>query len=164
MAMLLALRWRRLAWLVCACKGGFLLIPGAFTANADEVPFAERPGRTLHFPADKTIGSIFGRAANDKRFVHAMYGDEWKPLGNARGDLSIPAGTDVRLDVGQAASTDLASLDALAPDDLQVINLRDTDVNDDGLAHVGRLTDLRIIDLHHTRVTDEGVKHLARPG
>ncbi len=162
MAVLVAFRWRKFARLVFACTVALLFTLCAFTANADEAPVAERPARTLHFPADQTVGTISGRAANDKPLVHAMYGDEWKPLGNARGDVSIPANTDVRLDVGQAASADLASLDALAPNDLQAINLRDTDVKDDGLAHVGRLTGLRAIDLQSTHVTDEGIKHLAR--
>src|SRR5262249_6371148 len=58
------------------------------------------------------------------------------------------------------ASDDLVFLDALGADDVQVLNLRDTNVNDEGLAHVGRLTGLRLLDLQSVRITDAGVRQL----
>ncbi len=130
-------------------------------ASAAQPADAARPGeRVLHFPTDRAMGVVYWRPASD-RFMYALYDKEWKRLGDAQGEVRVPANADVKLAVSKAASTDLSGLDALAPGDIQVLGLDATDVDDDGLRHVGRLTGLRILSLEQTRISDAGVQHLS---
>jgi thiol-disulfide isomerase/thioredoxin/Leucine-rich repeat (LRR) protein len=124
----------------------------------DQAPAAER---VLHFPADRTMGIVYQRESNEKGYVYGVYVEEWKTVGEARGEVRVPAGKEVRLDLSKAASADLSGLDGLGPDDLDVLNCRRTDVTDEGLAHVGRLTGLLILDLESNRITDAGMKNLS---
>lgn len=120
----------------------------------------EAASRQLHFPTDRAVGILFSRPEN--AFNYFMEGYEgWQPLGEARGDVAVPLGNDVRLDVALAASGDLSFLDDLAPDAIQFLNLRGSNAGDGQLAHIGRLDGLRSLDLQQTRITDAGVQHLA---
>ncbi|MGH7136861.1 MAG: leucine-rich repeat domain-containing protein, partial [Pirellulales bacterium] len=89
-----------------------------------------------------------------------MPGDSgaWKPIGKTRGSVRVPAEAVVRLDVSKAASNDLAWLDDLPPNDIQELNLHGTDVSDEALRHVTRLTGLRSIDLRSNRISDAGLE------
>lgn len=137
------------------CLAWFALFSVSIGVN--DIRAAER---TLRFPPDAAIGVVYARAAEPSRENGWLYGEEWKRLGEARGSVSIPADSEVRLDVGTAAALDLSCLATLNPDDLYGLNLRNTNVNDDSLAHVGRLTGLRNLDLDGTRITDVGTRHL----
>ncbi|MGH7136470.1 MAG: leucine-rich repeat domain-containing protein, partial [Pirellulales bacterium] len=113
--------------------------------------------RTLRFPADRAVGTVYWRMPDGKLYEYTMHADTWKPLGKTRGMMRLPAGAEARLDVGKAASRDLSWLDELGPNDIQALNLRNTDVHDEALAHVARLTGLRAIDLQSTCITDAGL-------
>ncbi len=61
----------------------------------------------------------------------------------------------------------LASLDRLQPgivmngSDVVVLTLKGTEVRDDDLRNVGRLTSLEVLDLEYTKIGDAGIRHLA---
>ncbi len=118
------------------------------------------PKRIIHFPADRAVGIVYQRPPHQGTYRHTLYSDDWRRIGEARGDMAVPPNAEVRLDVSHVASKDLTFLDALRPDDLLGMNLRDTAVNNDELEHVGRLSGLRLLDLQSTCITDEGVRHL----
>lgn len=128
-------------------------------ADQTEKSAAAPEGRKLHFP-ERAIGVVYWRPAKTSDYMHTTY-DDWKPLGEAKGTVGVPAGADVRLDVNKAASSDLSVLNSLQPEDVQVLILRSTDVTDDELRHVGRLTGLRILHLPYNRLGDAAVAHLA---
>jgi beta-lactamase regulating signal transducer with metallopeptidase domain/uncharacterized protein YjbI with pentapeptide repeats/Leucine-rich repeat (LRR) protein len=115
----------------------------------------------LHFPADRVMGIVYVRESNEKGYAHDVAPKEWKKIGEARGEVRVPAGKEVRLELNKAASGDLSGLDQLAPDDLAVLSCRDTDVDDKGLPHIGRLSGLIILQLDQTRITDAGFGHLS---
>jgi thiol-disulfide isomerase/thioredoxin/Leucine-rich repeat (LRR) protein len=121
---------------------------------------AQSETRELHFPQDRAIGKVYARPVKADGYASSAYQD-FNPIGDATGSVKITAGQDVRLDVSKAASADLTFLDGLAPDDIQVLMLRNTDVDDEGLRHVGRLTGLRILNLSATRIGDAGIAHLS---
>jgi len=54
--------------------------------------------------------------------------------------------------------SDLKHLKVLT--DLQILNLRSTDIGDDGLSHLRHLNNLRILDLAYTAVSDDGLEQL----
>ena len=111
--------------------------------------------RVLHFPGDRTMGIVFWRKAPPKSGDKlSMYGEEWHKVADARGEVHLPADGEARLDVSKAASSDLTGLDQIQPDDLRGLKCVDTDVSDEGLRHIGRLTGLRMLDLGETPITD----------
>jgi thiol-disulfide isomerase/thioredoxin/Leucine-rich repeat (LRR) protein len=132
---------------------------GAETTDAKDQPAVAE--RVLHFPADRTMGIVYQRESQEKGYVHGLYSEEWKKVGEARGDVRVPAGKELRLDLSKGASADLAGLDGLEPDDLAVLNCGRTDVTDEGLGHIGRLTGLLILDLESSPISDAGTGHLA---
>ena len=73
-----------------------------------------RPARTLHFPADRSLGAIL--LLDEDKVETASYSD-WQGLCEARGDVAIPAGKVVELELSRAGSQDLSPLKALQPDD-----------------------------------------------
>jgi len=129
-------------------------------AQSGEAP--ARQSRVLKFPADRVMGLIFWRKGppteNDRLW---MYGDEWRKVAEARGEVRLPSDGQVRFDLNKAASADLSGLDQLDPETIEVLNCRDGDVSNEGLAHIGRLVGLRMLNLQSTPITDVGGKQLA---
>ncbi|HEX4145096.1 MAG TPA: M56 family metallopeptidase [Pirellulales bacterium] len=117
--------------------------------------------RVLLFPADRVMGTVYVREATEKGYAFGIFSEEWKRVGEARGDVRVPAGKEVRLDLNKAASSDLSGLDLLAPDDLTMLNCGNTDVSGKELPHIGRLTGLLVLCLDSTPITDAGTGHLA---
>ncbi len=60
----------------------------------------------------------------------------------------------------------LASLESFGPGtvisggNVVVLSLQSTEIRDDDLVHVGRLSSLEQLDLQYTKITDRGVQHL----
>jgi hypothetical protein len=86
--------------------------------------------------------------------------DSWQRIGEARGQLAIPPGKIVRLDVSREAPHDLSALRNLPPDAVQMLILSRTDATDDVLPAVAHLTGLEILWLDGTSVTDAGLSLL----
>lgn len=107
---------------------------------------------------------------------------EWNEYSDARGAVSLPADTEVRLCVSHAAMSDLSPLAALKVDDLQVLEITstskfddaqlkhieglrglfglalwETDTGDAAFQRLGLLSNLRWLDIGDTLITDEGL-------
>lgn len=138
-----------------------LIAPATWRTSASAQPAivdATSERHVLHFPNDSAMGIVFTRPRSEASYSHA----DWTVAGEARGEVLVPSDSDVKLQISKTASEDLSGLDALGPNDVQVVVLRDTDVTDDGLKQLGRLTGLRLIDLNETRITDAGIRHLGQ--
>jgi len=125
-------------------------------ARNDRPPTAERA--TIQFPADRSMGVLYTR----RRGAQDGPGGEWEHLGEAIGEVQIPPGREVRLDLGAAASEDLSRLRRLRPDDLRTIHVMYADLRGDALANIERLTGLEEMDLVNCTVGDDGTRHLAK--
>ena len=117
--------------------------------------------RVLKFPSDRSIGTVYIREPVAEQFGAWNEHNGWERLADAQGELQVSAGHQVRLDVGTVAARDLSPLDELRPDDLVTLRLGNSEVTDDELKHVGRLTGLVDLRLELTRVTDAGIAHLS---
>jgi len=117
-----------------------------------------KPAWTLHFPTDRSLGAIL--VLDQAKVETAGYYD-WEGLCEARGDVVIPAGKAVQLELSREGSLDLSPLKALEPNDVTFLFCRDTDVDDEGLQYVSHLTGLREIYLRSTQVLGPGLKYLA---
>ncbi|WP_306535717.1 hypothetical protein [Geobacter sp.] len=108
--------------------------------------------RIVRFPADRVLGTLFVRERNSGSFL------DWKRLGEAVGDMAVPAGKGLRLDVSEGAVADLDLLGTLQADDLQACFLYG--VSDDDLTHILRLTGIAELYLSGAGITGEGIVHL----
>ncbi len=138
-----------------------ITVLSAFATAAEELPAGGSTGKTLSFPADRSIGTVYVREPVNGRFGEWNEFDNWERLGDARGEVRIPKGHEVRLDIGTVVANDLSPLDALRPNDLTTLWLNRSDVTDDELRHVGRLSGLIDLGLASTRITDAGIIHLS---
>src|SRR5262249_45342994 len=106
----------------------FLVTAAAFLPGIlRSVALAQSDGnprqRALHFPTDRAIGVISGRKAppGDKDRLW-IFGDEWRKVAEARGEVRLPADGEVRLDINKATAADPSGLDRLQPDDVQALS------------------------------------------
>jgi beta-lactamase regulating signal transducer with metallopeptidase domain/Leucine-rich repeat (LRR) protein len=115
--------------------------------------------RVLHFPRDRSLGMVM---IADRNYLDTTSYDDWEALGEATGDLVVPQGMAVRLDVSREACADLSPLSALAPNDLHMIFCRRPEFTDDALSHMSHLTGLQELYLRDTGLLGTGLKHLAK--
>ena len=126
--------------------------------------FAPEGGqRTLTFPEDRTVGTLFVRPAPADGADSALWlgGDEWKSLGPARGAVDAPADRQVRLDVAASSHGDLAFFAALPPDGLWGVNLAGAELADADLRHLSHLSGLGVLSLSGATLTDAAAPHFA---
>ena len=121
--------------------------------------WAERMGpRIIHFPSDRSMGMLYILDANQ---VDASSDDDWEPLCEATGDVTVPFGKATRLDLSKEAINDLSPLSVLQPDDLTMLHCQGVEIADDQLKHISHLTGLNNIDLNGTNILGTGLKYLA---
>ena len=112
----------------------------------------------LRCPRDRSLGVV---SVADWRVLEARDDARWQALGEATGEVPIPAGKAVRLDLSRDGGKDLSPLAALEPNDLQVLSCESVELGDDELRHLAHLTGLREIDLGGTTIHGTGLKHLS---
>ncbi|MHC4732965.1 MAG: TlpA disulfide reductase family protein [Planctomycetota bacterium] len=113
--------------------------------------------RTISFPADVSMGKL---GVRDWGSTEA---GDWTDLGEARGEVTVPAGKELRLKVFPENSGDLSPLVALGPSDLQSLVLDNTKVGDADLAHVKGLTSLRSLNIRKRRVAGKRHPLIGKP-
>lgn len=112
------------------------------------------PGaRVLHFPTDRSMGTLTLRDASRKRqidtfyyWVDDPYNDSWRVVGEARGDVIVPAGKRVALMITPEGARDMTPLARLGPNDLDTLNYNYT-LSDAGLACIAGLKGLTELNL-----------------
>lgn len=90
---------------------------------------------------------------------------EWKSFGQAKGDVSVPAGKQLALVVSQAGLRDLSALSALGSNDLYKLTIYgppppSPKPDDRCMPYIAHLTGLRILELEDTVISTKGIKHL----
>jgi hypothetical protein len=106
--------------------------------------------RTLHFPKNRSIGTVLRRPANDPDA-------EWRWLGAALGDVSVSEHDVVQLRLGASATSPPKSLLDLPADSLHTLDLSGTWNTDSVLHYARHLSGLRSLNLAFTDVTDSGL-------
>ena len=141
------------------------------------VPAAGSPGqpakapasRILHFPADRSLGKLMSRPARPEApvntFVHWSGDEDWAWLGQAQGDVTVPAGHQVSLVVSQARGwRDLSPLLRLGPDDLYRLSLYGSQSagrpGDSCMQYIAHLRGLCMLDLRDTNISGAAMKHV----
>ena len=83
--------------------------------------FPEAQERIVHFPKDKSMGTLLVLDMND---VDTSGYDDWQPLCEATGDVKVPQEKVLRLDLDKKTGDDLSALSKLEPDDLTMLFCR----------------------------------------
>jgi Leucine-rich repeat (LRR) protein len=140
-------------------------------AQVDRSPRTHAGVRILHIPADRSLGKVMIRPAASGEaagtFDWWIYGPEWEFIGQAQGDVAIPAEHEVSLSVWRPEGwRDLAPLQQLGPDDLYQLGIHGPETGGPGpgdscMRYVAHLTGLRTLSLAQTNIGPAGMQHVA---
>jgi beta-lactamase regulating signal transducer with metallopeptidase domain len=87
---------------------------------------------------------------------------EWDDIEPQEGKLVVPHDKALKLSIYSNNNTDLSALDALGPNDLQVLALPlENMIPEAALPHIGRLTGLNMLFLGGSKTTNAGLEHLS---
>jgi len=119
--------------------------------------------RIVQFPKDRAVGRLKLRdtSSDDDSDRGLLSLPGWVLLGQAQGDVSVPAGKDLTFEA-YSDVTDFSFLADLKPNDLQVLILSHEGISDGELVHLKGLTGLLGLDLGSTLIKGPGLVHLAR--
>ncbi len=130
-----------------------------------------KPERIIHFPKDRSLGKLYICDINKyERFCYWFHW-AWVEFGDyfceAKGDISVPAGTKLILTSSFNDIRDFSPLSDLRPDDLYGINISmspgdapSADVSDKAMLYITKLTGLKFLFLYTTNITDKGMKNI----
>ena len=109
----------------------------------------------ISFPEDRSMGKLFARDTGQDSWYEG-----WQELAEAKGDVSVAAGKEVKLEISGQAAGDLSALDKLGPDDLQMLSFGWKQVQVGSLAPIGNLKGLKALNIQSARFDSEDFKHL----
>lgn len=109
--------------------------------------------KSVKFP-ETSLGEILVESADDP--------DYWEGIGEARGTVKIPVGSNVQLEVRKEKPMHLAGLKELDPHALQSIDFSESEVEDDDIQYLLHFSKLHEVDLSYTSISDEGIEQLAK--
>ncbi len=114
-------------------------------------------GRVLPFPKDRSIGKVWIIDSTSP----VSWKLDWKEFAQAQGDVEIPPGKLVQLQVSEKAGGDLSPLANLRASDIDVLSLYGAAVGDEDLTTVKRFSGLKGLALIYTSATGLGLAHVA---
>jgi hypothetical protein len=149
----------------------FLAVGVAF---AQTRPVRTDTTRVVHFPRDRSLGRLMIRDATVKRHIDTFhywvvnndsYGFGTEYLGEAKGDVTVPAGKRLALFVNKAAWRDLSPLSELRPNDLYRLILPGSisepgNPDDRCMPHIAGLTGLKVLNLYGTNISSKGLRYI----
>lgn len=112
---------------------------------------------TINFPTDVSMGvlSVCDWGSTDT--------EDWTVLGEARGEVTVPAGKELRLKVSPDYSGNLSPLAALGLSELQALVLDNPRIGDADLAHLKGLTSLRSLNISRRPVVGRNHPLIGKP-
>lgn len=109
--------------------------------------------KSIRFP-ETSLGEVLVESADDPEY--------WEGLGEARGTVKVPSGSNVQLEVRKEKPMNLAGLKELDPHALQSIDFSESEVEDDDIQYLLHFSKLYEVDLSHTSISDEGIEQLSK--
>lgn len=100
--------------------------------------------RIIHFPKDRSLGILYVRGS-DIEGRESWQG--WEELGQARGEISVSHGKELKLVVSYNNYESLAALASLSANDIQDLFIRCRHLQDSDLVHLKGLTGLQSLGL-----------------
>jgi peroxiredoxin len=152
-------------------------------AKEKEIVDPRSKPRVVHFPKDRSLGRIKVMDANIIRQIQASHYDaldsvgrhdwhDWMAkaeyLGEAQGDVIIPAGQKTALFLYENAFKDLSPLLHLKPDDLYMLTHimlpwnANIPLNAKCMQYISHLAGLKELRLYKATATTEGMEHITK--
>ena len=133
-----------------------------------ESPDANKTARILHFPENRSLGIIMVQDINSQPLQGYEY-HFWvrgNCLGQAQGDVVIPAGKKAGLFLNGEAIKDLSPLLNLKPDDLYMLSpqatIREQVMPQRCMQNIAHLTGLKILLLFGITTPTESMEHITK--
>ena len=124
---------------------------------------AEQSGfRVVHFPKDHAVGRLKIKDANllDEEYRTLLSMTGWVILDQAQGDVKVPVGKILRLEVYRDV-TDISFISKLKSHDLTALSLSETNIVDEDFVHLKDLAGLLALNLSSMKLIDgSGLAHL----
>ena len=121
--------------------------------------------RIVHLPQDHSIGRayIVEPQFDKKPLYHYALGWPNRMIPEVRGDIEVPAGKILRLDIMKDARTALPALRQLKGDDVQILFFYHAarNVDDLTLEAIAHLSGLRVLFAENGSFSENGLRHLA---
>ena len=131
--------------------------PDLFRRGLELVVNLEKGARTISFPKDRSVGRL--RVTYSVKSPVSLRSTDF--VCEAQGDISVSAGSYLFLEIQEQHPSDLSSLVALNPGDLDVLCIHNGHVGDRELTCLRGLTWLRkLFLLYSWKITDDGLGHL----
>jgi Leucine-rich repeat (LRR) protein len=142
-----------------------------YRVESPKVSSTQQGGRVVHFPADRSLGTLNIQDVNTPRYIDTFFywitreDTEWKYLAQAKGDVAVPVGKRLALSVNESGWKDLSPLSNLKPDDLYKLTIYGPPPpgpkpDDRCMSHIAHLTGLKVLELEDTVISVKGVKLL----
>lgn len=143
--------------------------------SATQLPSSEV--RIVHFPKDRSLGTLKlldrNKNRNKKRQIATFdrwidnfsWWADWEYLGEAKGDVTVPANNILGLEISPEGWRDLSPLSRLKPDDLYELRFLScqpglTKAGDRCMKHIEHLTGLKVLDLRYTNITSKSMRFI----
>lgn len=120
-------------------------------AHADP-PAPPVDGTVLTFPADRSLGTL-----QTYDFARGV----WVELGEAQGEVTVPADASLILNATREAAEDLSPLASLPAGSIHTLVLDELTVATEQFEHVGRLTGLVKLSLRNAKIQDAAFDKLS---
>ncbi len=141
---------------VIAANVALLLLSIAGPAHAE---------RKIRFP-DEAVGSVSIRPEASVDFGYERWGgaarDGWQDHGPAAGEVAIPDGFAVMVELNHTAASDPSWLDDLPPDAVDILRADRVPFGDEGFERLSRLVGLRHLSIGDAGLTSAIATHLPR--
>jgi len=130
-----------------------LLLADTCARNANAVASTLASPRTLHFPAERSLGKV--SSAKD--------GKTWREIGLAQGTLELEPEYVLMVNLDESASdNDLALLAALPPGAFQYLVISSREISKQGFEYLTQIVGLRQLSLYGTTYDDSVLPIIAQ--
>lgn len=131
--------------------------PDLFRRGLELIANLEKGARVIAFPEDRSVGKLFVTYTADSPVSHQCT----EFLCEAQGNVSVSAGNHLLLEIYEQYPSDLSSLVALKPGDLDALTISNSHVGDHELTCLRGLTKLSELLLSYCwKITDDGLMQL----
>jgi Leucine-rich repeat (LRR) protein len=119
--------------------------------------------RVVNFPKDRSIGHVYvvKRQPTKERLWHYVFGWVEKDLGEARGDVKVPAYVMLRLDIRGDEWRKTKPFAAIGPNDIGILNLYQcNDIDDYFMSQIRHLTGMEALFISQSTLTPRGINYI----
>ena len=138
------------------------------TAKESSIVGSQGKQRVIWFPINRSLGTLHIQDVTAIRKIKTYHywidGTDWEDLGEAKGDVTIPAGKRLSLIISPKEWKDLSPLSKLGASDLYSLGFRSTKEgvkpDDRCMPHIAHLTGLKVLMIGNTNISARGLKFL----